>query len=230
MSLQEPDSALQTNTYSEWGELLDSGRGSLHTVATYDALGRVVHREDQRDGVTDAATVNDYHYDDGVNVTTLVTPTYTRGRLTQASWPTGSVSLSYDAAGEVNARVFLAGGLTYVEKGTFNDDGSLRLLDLFAPDTGLAKEEAAYDYDTAGRGKSVVYKTGDNLQNSQTLYSSPTFDGISRLRTATFGGLTNYTAVYTDAGRNLIKQVTISSMVGSPHHATPAARARAGGG
>src|ERR1044071_3485839 len=135
MSLQEPDSALQTNTYSNWGELVDSGRGTLHTVATYDALGRVVHREDQRGGVTDAATVNDYHYDNGVNVTTLVTPTYTLGRLTQASWPTGSVSLSYDAAGDVNARVFLAGGLAYVEKGTFNDDGLLRLLDLFAPDT-----------------------------------------------------------------------------------------------
>jgi hypothetical protein len=89
LSLQEPDSALQTNTYSNWGELVDSGRGTLHTVATYDALGRVVHREDQRGGVTDAATVNDYHYDNGVNVTTLVTATYTLGRLTQASWPTG---------------------------------------------------------------------------------------------------------------------------------------------
>lgn len=243
LTLEEPDSVPRSNTYSDWGELLDSYRvppppptssdpppegplGSppatpqpdqvgLHLLATYDALGRVVHREEQRDGVVDPATVNEYHYDDGVNITPQVTQTYTLGRLTEASWPTGSVSLSYDAAGDVNALVFLdTWGRTYIEKRTFNDDRTLQAIDLFPPDAPGSQEEVLYHYDSAGRGDSVVYKTGDNLQNSQTLYSASQIDPFGRVREAQYGA-TSYTANYADVGRRLLSQVAVASMAGS---------------
>ncbi|HEY6175717.1 MAG TPA: RHS repeat-associated core domain-containing protein, partial [Kofleriaceae bacterium] len=238
IELDEPDSVPRYHRYSTWGELVETSwlpsapRSSnppatalgtppaanvgRHVIAQYDALGRVTHREEQQDGVTDAQTVNDYFYDTGVNITGQVTPTYTRGRLTQASWPTGSVSLSYDAAGDVNARVFLdPSGRTHVEKRTFNDDGTLQLLDLFPPDAPGAQEESVYHYDSAGHGDSVVYKTGDHLQNSQTLYTaSQGIDSFGRVRQAHYG-VTSYTADYADVGRRLLNQVTVASMVGS---------------
>ena len=242
LELDEPDSSPRTNTYSKWGELLTSSRFTLpassddppngpvggppgvppndpialSVVAQYDALGRVIHKEEKRDGVTDPQTVNDYFYDDRVNITTQVTPTNTRGRLTQASWPTGSVSYSYDAAGDINAQVFLdPQGRTYVEKRNFNDDGTLNTLDMFPPDAaGGQMEEAVYGYDSAGHGNSVIYKTGDHLQNSKTLYSASQIDPFGRVRAATYG-LTSFAASYSDVGRRLISQVTASSMAGS---------------
>jgi hypothetical protein len=187
IELDEPDSVPRYNRYSSWGELVDtswlptaprssnppaSALGSppaanigRHVIAQYDALGRVTHREERLDGVADSQTINDYFYDTGVNLTPQVAPTYTLGRLAQASWPTGSVSLSYDAAGDVNARVFLdLSGRTYVEKRAFNDDGTLQLLDLFPPDAPGAQEEAVYHYDSAGHGDSVVHNVSEHVR------------------------------------------------------------------
>jgi YD repeat-containing protein len=66
-----------------------------------------VHREDQTKQVVDAATVNDFVYDQAVNSTTPpVTATNVRGRLAKATSPTSSVSFSYDAFGRINAQVF----------------------------------------------------------------------------------------------------------------------------
>ena len=77
-----------------------------------------------------------------------------------------------------------------------------------------AQEEAVYHYDSAGHGDSVVYKTGDHLQNSQTLYTTSQIDSFGRVRHAQYG-VESYTADYADVGRRLLHQVTVASMAGS---------------
>jgi RHS repeat-associated protein len=181
-------------------------------IARYDALGRVVHREEQNNGVTDPETVFDYVYDHGVNVAPQVTPTHVLGRLAQATAPTGTVSFSYDDLGRTNARVFTdtTGGI-YVEKHAFHGDGTPQSLDLFLPDTGFADEQVLYDQDSAGRGKSVTYHNGSE---SQTLYTASQIDPFGRVRQAQYGQAT-FTASYADVGRRLLNQVTVSSLSGS---------------
>ena len=99
--------------------------------------------------MVDLATVNDYVYDQGVSIAPQVTPTNVMGRLAQATSPTGSISLSYDMYGSVNARVFTdAQGGTYVEKHAMHADGTRASLDLFLSDTGFADEHVDYQYDS----------------------------------------------------------------------------------
>ena len=220
LELDEPDAVPQVNTYSSWGELRQVHRataagGSLDTIKRYDALGRLTHSEEKQDGQTDPdpETVNDYLYDQGVNVAPQVTPTNVIGRLTQATSPTGSISLSYDAFGSVNARVFTdTQGGTYVEKHAFHADGTRAALDLFLPDSGFADEHVDYQYDSAGRGRSINY--GFEHGQSQALYQSDTRDPWGRVRQAHYGP-TSYAADYADVGRRLLKQVTVSSSLGS---------------
>lgn len=247
LELNEPGSARQSNTYSNWGELVQtlryalsapldgsgsgSGSGSdggpivdnpppgdppppiaLQVVNRYDAFGRLIHREQQSDGVVDAATVNDYQYDQPVVVTPHLNPTNVLGRLAQASAPTGTTSFSYDAFGRVNGQVFTdtTGGI-YVEQHTTHADGSPASLDLLLPDTGFADEHVDYAYDSAGRGTSVLYSNGSETFD---LFEASTIDPLGRLRQAQFG-LTSYSASYAEVGRRLLNQVTASSLQGS---------------
>jgi RHS repeat-associated protein len=220
LELDEPDSVPQLNTYSSWGELVEVRRnlttdGTLTPsliVKTYDALGRVIHSEQQNNGTVDPATVNDYLYDQPVNVAPQVTPTYLLGRLAQASSPTGTVSFSYDAFGGINARVFTDnhGGM-YVEKHTVHADGTPAALDLFLPDTGFADEHVDYQYDSAGRGTSVHYTNG---ASSEDLFEATTIDPFGRVRQAQYG-VTSYAASYADVGRRLMRDVSVSSPQGS---------------
>jgi RHS repeat-associated protein len=220
LELDEPDSVPQLHTYSHWGELLDTRRlltaGGMPTLSrvvnTYDALGRVIHREQQDNGVTDAETVNDYLYDEAADLAPQVTPTNLLGRLALATSPTGSVSFSYDAFGQVNARTFTDnhGGL-YVEKHTSHADGSPQALDLFLPDTGFADEHVDYRYDSAGRGRSVTYTNGPSRVE---LFNATSVDAFGRVQQARYGQA-SYGASYADVGRRLMTQVTVSSPLGS---------------
>jgi RHS repeat-associated protein len=215
LELDEPDSVPQFRTYSRWGELLETNRtvaGALKkAVQTYDALGRLIHSEQQNGGVIDPETVHDYTYDQGVNVAPQVTPTNVLGRLAKATWPTGSVTFSYDDLGRTNAQVFTdAQGGLYVEKHTLHADGSPLSLELFLPDTGYADEHVDYTYDSAGRGLSVKYTNGD----SQDLFQASIIDPLGRVRKAQYG-LATYTADYADVGRRLMKKVAVSSPAGS---------------
>ena len=174
LELDEPDSAPQFRSYDNWGKLVltqwndttTTPSSDRRSINRYDALGRLVHREDQTNQVVDAATVNDFVYDQAVNITTPpVTATNVLGRLAKATSPTSSVSFSYDAFGRINAQVFTDRTTTsanvYVEKHTFHGDGSLQALDLLLPDTTPAKDERIdYSYDSAGRTRSVKYSDG----------------------------------------------------------------------
>src|SRR5262249_55895526 len=94
VELDEPNSAAQFRSYDSWGELIDmtrnaaNGTDTLHAVTQYDALGRVIRREERTNAVTDPDTVAQFAYDSAV---------LGRGRLSQASTPTSSVSFRYDA-------------------------------------------------------------------------------------------------------------------------------------
>jgi YD repeat-containing protein len=151
---QEPESAPQVTTYSDWGQPLEvqwtdstsTPAVDRRVVHTYDALGRLVHREEQTNQVVDAATVHDFIYDQAVHSTTPpVTATHVLGRLAKATSPTSSVSFSYDAFGRINAQIFTdrttPSANVYVQKHTFHGDGSLQALDFLLPDTTPAKEE-----------------------------------------------------------------------------------------
>ena len=218
--LDEPDSVPQYNTYSNWGELLQTYRRvtsaggttiARSVVKQYDALSRVVHSEERTDNVADADTLYDYFYDQGIHIAPQVTPTNMLGRLAQASSPTGAVTFSYDALGQVNARVFTdPQGTMHVEKHSWHADGTPSALDLYLPDTAYADEHVDYTYDSAGRSKTVKYSAADN----QDLFAAPTFDLLGRLRQAQFGQAT-YSAAYDDVGRRLLTQVAVSSSGGS---------------
>ena len=223
LELHEPDSATLFHSYDNWGELtqvqwLDtttSPATDRRLVTRYDALGRVVHNEDRTNDVVDAATVHDYLYDEPVHVTTPpVLATNVRGRLAKATFPTGSVSLSYDGLGRVNTQTFtdssaIPGGV-YVQKHGYHGDGSLSALDLLLPDTGFATEHVDYTYDSAGRIRSVTYSDGAISQNVFSAAGSTDIDPLGRIRQAQFGSAT-YTADYADTGRRLLKSVRVAS-------------------
>jgi RHS repeat-associated protein len=225
IELQEPDSVSQSRMYSDWGELIEMTRsvapgdpgdgrpGIRRVVQRYDALGRLVHREDQFNGETDPETVYDYFYDEAVQTAPQVTMTNVLGRLALATSPTGSVSLSYDDFGSINARVFTDNqGAMYVEKHTIHADGTPGGLDLFLPDTGYAQEHVDYDYDSAGRASGVKYRN-EEIEH-QDLFHASTIDALGRVRAAEYGR-TTYTASYADVGRRLMNRTEVSSPSGS---------------
>ena len=89
---QEPESAAQSIIHSNWGEQLEvqwldatvSPSVTRQVKNAYDALGRVTHREERNNGVTDPDSVFDYFYDVGTIVVPQVTPTHLVGRLARA--------------------------------------------------------------------------------------------------------------------------------------------------
>ena len=207
LELHEPDSAPQFRSYTHWGErTIDAVERPHHLagddrrlLSRYDALGRVVHREEQTNQVVDAATVNDFVYDQAVHTPTPpVTATHVLGRLAKATSPTSSVSFSYDAFGQINAQVFTDRTTTsanvYVEKQTFHGDGSLQALDLLLPDTSFNQKRArGYIYDSAGRTRTVKYADGTSNMDLLTATGGTDIDMFGRVRQAKYG-LATYTA------------------------------------
>ena len=221
LAWQEPESAVQLATYSNWGELLEvqwtdstaSPSIDRRLVTAYDALGRITRREERNDGVTDPETVNEYAYDIGTSVTPLMTPTHVLGRLARAKAPTGEVFFSYDALGRVNARTFTdSQGGKYVEKTTMDLDGAVAALELYLPDTGHQPERVEYSYDSARRLRSMTFVDGSA---SRKLYEALDLDPLGRVRKARYGGHVDYGATYADLGRRLLNEVTIASASGS---------------
>lgn len=237
--LVEADGVPLERSYSDWGEVLsesrtiDTGGASImratnvtnpddpppppvtldvmSIVKRYDALGRIVHSEERRNGVSDSSTVRDYLYDVGIDAAPQVRPTNMTGRLAQAISATGAVSFSYDGYGDVNAKVFTDGlGRTYVEKHTTHGDGSPSALDLLLPDTAYSDEHVTYQPDSAGRVRTVQYANGSESRQ----LASTTVDVFGRVRTATHGAAT-FAAAYDDVGRRLIKEMSVTSSSGS---------------
>jgi len=229
LELIEPNSETQPRTtqfrtYDNWGELTQvqwtDETTDRRTISQYDALGRTVHSEDRTGNVVDAETINDYLYDQPVNVTRpVVNATNVLGRLSKATSPTSTTSFSYDGLGRVNAMVFtdttVSRDNVYVQKNAYHGDGAPDGLDLLLPDTGFAKtEHVAYTYDSAGRTRSVTYTDGSITQNVYTAAGGSAIDVFGRIRQAQYGAAT-YTATYADAGRRLINSMKVASPSGA---------------
>ncbi len=223
-NLATPVNAPQNRTYSSWGELTQvqwddptiagDGNKDRRTVMKYDALGRLIHSEDQTKGSVDVETTNDYVYDQAFNITTPpVTATNVLGRMTRAIAPTSTVAFSYDGLGRINARTFTDTSITptqnYVQKHDFHADGSLLRSHLLLPDNGFKDEKIDYSYDSAGRTRSVKYDDG----TTRDLFVAPGADDLDvfgRIRSAKYGQAL-YTANYAETGRRLPSSIKVTS-------------------
>jgi hypothetical protein len=222
--LEVPGSAAQNRSYSNWRELTlvqwndptitTPGGNDRRTVMTYDALGRLTHSEDRTKGVVDAETVNDYLYDQGVNIVTPpVTATNVLGRMAKATSPISTVTYSYDGLGRINTQTYIDTAVSpnkvYVEKRDFFGDGKQKTLHLLLPDNAFKDEKIDYVYDSAGRGRTVKYNDGSN-RDRFTASGTADIDVFGRIRQARFGAA-NYTANYAEVGRRMLTSVKVAS-------------------
>ncbi|WP_338869532.1 RHS repeat-associated core domain-containing protein [Myxococcus stipitatus] len=223
VKLDEPGSAPQFRNYDTWNQLTqvqwtDTTTGSTidkRTINNYDALGRLVHSEDQNNLVTILETVKELVYDQAFNNTTpQVTATNVLGRLAKATARTSSVFFSYDGLGRVNTQVFsdttVSPVKVYVQKNQLHGDGSLQALHLLLPDRNFADERVDYGYDSAARPRAVTYTDG---ATSQSLFKAPMngdVDVFGRVRQANFG-LATFNAVFAETGRRLIQDLKITT-------------------
>jgi YD repeat-containing protein len=232
--LEEQGVAAQIRTFDSWGEITavqwcedwsapPCPTADRRYITQFDALGRVTHREDQTNGSTNPETVNDYSYDVGVdNATPPLTAANVLGRLARATSPTSTVSFSYDPFGRVNAQVFTDTTVTpnkiYVEQHDIHGDGSEQTLHLLLADNAFKDERVDYDYDTAGRTKSVKYNDGANQDLFTASGGTAIYDVFGRITTAQYG-LATFNATFAPSGRRLLNDVKVTS-------AAPAIRAR----
>jgi RHS repeat-associated protein len=225
IELDVPDSSPQFRTFDDWGELTqvqwtDSTAAGIdrRSINRFDALGRVVHREDRTSGNVEPRTVNDLVYDVGVdNATPAVTAVNVLGRLAKATSPTSSVSFSYSSLGLNAASVYT--DLTvppgdpnsvFVEKHSYHSDGSLAALDLLLPDTEYVDENVSYTQDTAGRGRTVTYSDGTITKTLFSASGTGAIDALGRVRNAQYGAAT-LSATFGDTGRRLIQDMSVAS-------------------
>jgi RHS repeat-associated protein len=218
---QEPQAAIQTSSYDNWGELLAvswidttvTPVVNRQVLAAFDALGRTLHREEQNDGVTDPVSVDDYLYDTPSAPTPQETPSNVRGRLAKATAASGQVSFSYDGYGNVNARMWSDPlGTSYIEKDLYHGDGSAQGLEFYLPDDHYVPEKVLYTYDSAGRLRAADYAQPGY---SQALYHASQTDPLGRVRHATVGAAGDFTALYAETGRRLMQGARISTAQGA---------------
>ncbi|MBV8406415.1 MAG: RHS repeat-associated core domain-containing protein, partial [Alphaproteobacteria bacterium] len=217
LTLTEPATSPRSFTYSDWGEPLQTswmdGTVSRALVRSYDSLGRLIGSVEQSDGVVDPATVNTYAYDAGVAVTPLVNPTFTLGRLSQATSPNGQTTFSYDAFGRINAQVFTdAQSVPYVQTFGNHSDGRIASLSLYLPDQNHAQELVQYGYDSAGTLRTVNFS---DPSGSQQLYTAQAIDPLGRVLGALYGANIQFEASYAPQGRRLITSAQVGSPSGS---------------
>jgi RHS repeat-associated protein len=228
LSLQEPGSATRLNLYDQWGGLTaerwcdsaisscSAGAFNRAVINRYDALGRLLHSEEQTiTGSTVIENPRDFTYDVAVNtLTPAVTPTFVVGRLTKASARTSSITYGYDGYGRLSTRVSTdltaASANTYVERFEYHADGSLQASHQLLPDNAFKDERVDYTYDSAARVRSVIYNDGV----AKTLFAATPgiapYDELGRIRAATFGA-TPYAATFGATGRRLPTQVSIGT-------------------
>lgn len=217
LQLNEPETATRVTSYSDWGEPTETrwvdGTIDRRITRKYDSLGRLVASYEQSDGVADPETARTYTYDVAVNLSPLVAPTFTLGRLARASAPSGDTVFSYDALGRRNAQVFTdpqAG--VYIQKSEYRADGRQATLEFDLPDQNYAGEVVKYGYDSAGRLRTANYA---DTSGSRPIYKAEEIDAFGRVLKARYGDGTVLHAVYAANGRRLITEATVESTVGS---------------
>jgi RHS repeat-associated protein len=216
LQFTEPESPPRFFEYSDWGELTDArwSDGSMHRqlVNRFDPLGRLTGADERNNGVVDAATVRKFVYDTPADLSPYASPTFVRDRLSQASSPKGQVAFSYDALGHVNAEVFRddVGGI-YANKFEYHAGGRLAMLVFNLPDGNYADEAIKYEYDSAGRLRTIM---APDASGAHPLYQAQVIDPLGRVRKALYGS-SAFAADYAAHGRQFIREVDFGSPSGS---------------
>ena len=192
------------------------------TIARYDSLNRLIHREDQDNtsgGQAVSGTAVDLTYDANSSAIEGVPRNNMLGRLASATWATGQEWRTYDAFGRVNSRTFLDTTVTpnpphHYEIHEFHDDGSEKTLHLAIQDTNKDDEQVNCGYDSAGRIKSVVYSfRGSPRKPCSRTPAKPIYDVFGRLINAKYGD-TRFNAAIASNGRRLLRNVKVTSRDG----------------
>ena len=217
LELDEPTSAPQTRTYSDWGELTAvtwspvSPEPKHSIINGYDALSRVTFSEEQNDGTTDPATYNTYGYD-VPGTSPYANPTNVGGRLASASGPTGNVVFSYDGYGNVNARSYTdVDSNIYVEQQGIPRRWIAGIDHAAAPRQFVSKRAPRLCIRHRGRMRWMWFSDG---VNTQELYNAKQLDVWGRVRDGLLGN-TEYAAKYADLGRRLPQNIKVSSTAGT---------------
>jgi RHS repeat-associated protein len=171
----------------------------------YDDAGRLTSRTDAKDQTTA------YEYDDA-------------NRLTVVTYPVGSVTLSYDDAGNVETMVDSTGTTSY------DYDDLYRIISATSPGSNTI----GYSYDDDGNLETVIYPGSNQVTYSYneadrlesvtdwlTNTTSYTYDDAGNVQTATFPNDVVATYPYDDAGRltsvvNTLGEETLSSYTYTP--------------
>jgi RHS repeat-associated protein len=217
LQLTEPESPPRFFEYSDWNELTGArwpdGPVQRQIVNRFDALGRLTGADERNNGVVDPATVRKFVYDTPADLWPYATPTFVLGRLSQASSPKGQVALGYDALGHVNAQAFRDDvGSIYANKFEFHPGGPLATLVFNLPDGNYADEPIKYEYDSAGRLRTIM---APGASGTHALYDASVIDPRGRVRKALYGGSSVFAADYAEHGRQLIREFDIGSPSGS---------------
>jgi RHS repeat-associated protein len=217
LAFTQPDAAPRAFAYSDWGELTESQWTDGATVRKisneHDALGRVTAVREFAGTIEDEEARLTYRYDVAVALSTLVSPTFTLGRLSGAQFASGQIAFSYDAFGNTTARVHTdRDGTAYIERPSSSANGQLMSLEFNLPDQAYASEIAKYDYDSARRLRAINYS---DPAGTHPLYRAATIDALGRIRSARFGQSTIYQAAYAAAGRRLQTAVEARSPLGT---------------
>lgn len=220
LSQQDPEGPLTSYVYDDWDEPTQivwsdnttNPATDRRITSNYDAYGRLVHRDERNAGLIDDATVNDYIYDTGGQVSPEVKPTNLLGRLAQAVSPTSTTYFSYDVYGAPNATTWFASdGTRYVQTFAHRKDGTLLSSDFYLPDNSYKDEHVDYAYDTAHQLRNAKYV---NAGVSTTLYDVGSYDPFGRMLGAKFAA-TTYNATYNATGRRLLRDAKISTSIGA---------------
>lgn len=225
ISQTDPESATRNFSYDSWGnqtteQWVDPNTGvDSRVVRTYDARGRITHREDQNAGTADPNNTFDYVYDTPFSVGPEAQPANVLGRLSKAVGPTSTVYLGYDTFGNVNASTRVANdGDRYVSTEVFHANGSLKSTTLYAPDTGYKAENVDYGYDSAARSTSVDYK---GPFASQSIFSRGSNDPRGRISDAKYGAA-KFSATFQSDGRRLLNDARVDTPSGYREYAPKA--------
>lgn len=214
---KDPEGLATRTEVDSWGaataiKWTDAASIDHRIVATYDAYGRMLHRDERHNGVVDAETVNDFTYDMAQPVASQITPTNLLGRMSASHAASGDTYFSYDENGATNATVWNDGaGQQYLEKLSHRIDGTMTSMDLFLPDRNYDPEHVDFSYDSAKR---LVAATYSSSTQHRTLYKVSSHDPYGRIVNVNYGA-TSLKAAFSQNGRRLPKYSTLSSPLGS---------------
>ena len=215
MRASAPAIADQYYDYSDWGELTKiywtEGAVTRSLVRSFDARGRLIAAEEQNDGVTDPDSLNSYSYDVAA-ASPRLSPTFVAGRLTKASAASGDVTFSYDAFGNIDAKLYSDRvGTAYLQRNHYHADQRLAAIDLELPDTNYQLERVKYAYDSADRLRTIDY---GSPTGTIELYKAEAIDPLGRVRKSHHGAA-SYSAHYGGPGRDLLTEAAVVSPQGA---------------